>query len=297
MKEKDYFKPIQWHPAFRGAIKTELASSGHCLQFEDEYSLTKKELKIDLLIIKQVNNKKTNNSIGHIFRNHNILEYKSPKDYISIDDFYKVYAYACIYKSDTAVADKIKIDSITITFACSYFPHKMIEHLEGIRGYTIYQYQKGIYYIQGDFLPIQLLVISELDKKEHKWLNGLTYKIHSDLLEDILSDYDDGMKDENKDVVIDTIINANKILIERLKEASSMSGELIALMKPEIEQLAKQMAEQLSDQKAEKLAYLAKEKFIIDMIKEGISITKTAKIVHLPKKEIQRILKEVPCEN
>ena len=31
-------------------------------------------------------------NIGRIFRKHNIVEYKSPTDYLSVDDFYKVYA-------------------------------------------------------------------------------------------------------------------------------------------------------------------------------------------------------------
>ena len=38
-------------------------------------------------------------NIGRIFRQYNIVEYKSPDDYLSIDDFYKVYAYCCLYKS------------------------------------------------------------------------------------------------------------------------------------------------------------------------------------------------------
>lgn len=40
-------------------------------------------------------------SIAKLFRNHNIIEYKAPDDYLSINDFYKVYGYACIYQSDT----------------------------------------------------------------------------------------------------------------------------------------------------------------------------------------------------
>ena len=42
---------------------------------------------------------KIQKNIGRIFRQYNIIEYKSPEDNLDIDDFYKVYAYACIYKS------------------------------------------------------------------------------------------------------------------------------------------------------------------------------------------------------
>lgn len=40
-------------------------------------------------------------NIGRIFRKYNIIEYKSPVDYLGIDDFYKVYGYLCFYKADT----------------------------------------------------------------------------------------------------------------------------------------------------------------------------------------------------
>ena len=36
-----------------------------------------------------------------------------------IDDFYLVYAYACLYKSDPLSIDEISAEEITITFVCS----------------------------------------------------------------------------------------------------------------------------------------------------------------------------------
>ena len=65
-------------------------------------------------------------NIGRIFRRHNIVEYKSPEDYLSIDDFYKVYGYACFYKSDTKHVDEIKSNEITISFACEKRPEKLL---------------------------------------------------------------------------------------------------------------------------------------------------------------------------
>lgn len=87
---------IQWHPTFRGAVKTELeAEEGLC--YLDEYALTKKELKVDLIVLDQEDHA-IKNAIGHLFRKYNIMEYKSPTDYFSIDDYYKVMAYAYLYK-------------------------------------------------------------------------------------------------------------------------------------------------------------------------------------------------------
>lgn len=56
------------------------------------------------------------------------IEYKSPTDSLSIDDFYKVYGYACFYKSDTTAVDEIPSEEITITFVCKRFPRNLVEH-------------------------------------------------------------------------------------------------------------------------------------------------------------------------
>ena len=76
MKDTD----IQWHPGFVAAINLELIKNRSDLTFEKEYNLNTKPLEIDLLIIKKNSDIKVDNKIGRIFRGHNILEYKSPKD-------------------------------------------------------------------------------------------------------------------------------------------------------------------------------------------------------------------------
>ena len=68
-------------------------------------------------------------NIGRIFRKHNIIEYKSPDDYLSIDDFYKVYVYACVYKADARAVNMIQIQDLTISLVCSKYPRKLMNHL------------------------------------------------------------------------------------------------------------------------------------------------------------------------
>lgn len=56
-----------------------------------------KPLQIDCTVVKVKKNCRIKNEIGKIFRTHNIFEYKSPKDELNIDTFYKAVAYAaCI---------------------------------------------------------------------------------------------------------------------------------------------------------------------------------------------------------
>ena len=62
---------------------------------------------------------------------------KNPDDYLSTDDFYKVYGYCCFYKSDAIVEDQIPIDELTITFVCYHYPRRMTRHLEEKRGLIV----------------------------------------------------------------------------------------------------------------------------------------------------------------
>ena len=90
---------IQWHPAFDAALQIELEDEAEYLEFEPEHLLSKKPMQIDVLV-KNEKDVKIKKNIGRIFRQYNIIEYKSPDDKLNIDDFYKTYGYACLYKSD-----------------------------------------------------------------------------------------------------------------------------------------------------------------------------------------------------
>ena len=137
-------KLLQWHPAFYAGIQIEFAEEVEKLIFENEHQLGKKPMGIDVLIIKKKGEDQIHKNIGRIFRKHNIIEYKSPEDYLSIDDFYKVYGYACFYKSDTNYVDSIKTDEITISFVCKSRPRNLIKHLENLQKYEIVKAEQGI---------------------------------------------------------------------------------------------------------------------------------------------------------
>ena len=92
---------LQWHPAFYATAQIELQEEAKYLIFEDEHQLSTKPMSIDVLVIKNEQKHKVQKNIGRIFQKYNLVEYKSPTDYISIDTFYKIYGYACFYKSDT----------------------------------------------------------------------------------------------------------------------------------------------------------------------------------------------------
>ena len=163
---------IQWHPAFDAALQIEFGDEAKYLEFDPEHLISKKPMQIDVLV-KNEKHVKLRKNIGRIFRQYNIIEYKSPEDDLDIDDFYKTYAYACLYKSDTETVDMIPADELTITFVCYHYPRNMLRKLEQDRKMAVQQQDSGIYYLIGDAIPIQLVIVPKLSKEHNYWLNNL----------------------------------------------------------------------------------------------------------------------------
>ncbi|GHU16022.1 hypothetical protein FACS1894163_04610 [Spirochaetia bacterium] len=90
---------IHWYPAFFAAIQLELDQYRDILEFQSEFQLNNELLRIDV-IIKKIKDVVLEKNIAHIFKMHNLIEYKSPEDTLSIYDFYKVMGYAYNYISD-----------------------------------------------------------------------------------------------------------------------------------------------------------------------------------------------------
>ena len=84
---------LQWHPAFAAALRITLSEEMQYLELQEEYLLSKAPPKIDILVVTKLKEIAIRKKIGRIFRGHNIIEYKSPEDSLSVNDFYKVYGY------------------------------------------------------------------------------------------------------------------------------------------------------------------------------------------------------------
>ena len=135
---------IQWHLGFYGAAEIELISNKDELEFQREYNLGKEPLRMDLLIIKKPANVQIENEIGHIFKKYNVVEYKSPDDSLSIDDFYKTIGYACLYKGLGESINEVPAEELTVSIFRESFPRELFKALE-TSGSTIDEHSQGIY--------------------------------------------------------------------------------------------------------------------------------------------------------
>ncbi len=106
---------LQWHPAFAAALEMELLENKDDLEFEREHNLNRKPLLIDCLVIKKKKDVVIKNEIGKFFRKHNIIEYKSARDSLSIDDVAKTQGYAHLYKAYGESINAVKFDEVSVT--------------------------------------------------------------------------------------------------------------------------------------------------------------------------------------
>ena len=213
---------ISWHPAFFEAIQMEFDEYSQHLQFISEFPLTTESLRIDVVIIKKEKDISIKKNIASIFRKENIIEYKNPDDHISENDFYLVYAYACLYK----VLNKLDISDLSLTLIGSRYPWKLITHLQGTRAYTVEEKWPGIYIVNGDILPIQIIINRKLSVGENIWLKDLDNILDVPGLQRITAEIHSQGKAARIRAYLDVIMRANK---ETLEEALSMSDTALTL--------------------------------------------------------------------
>ncbi len=136
---------IPWHPGFYGAAELELRANSDVLTFIQEYNLSKEPLRADLLVIRKEPGVQIANEIGRIFKGHNIIEYKSPEDGLTIDDFYKAAAYACLYKSLGQTVDQYPGKDTTVSLFREAYPRELFAALRSSER-SIEEKFPGIYY-------------------------------------------------------------------------------------------------------------------------------------------------------
>jgi hypothetical protein len=203
---------IPWHPAFIQALQLELIEYKDILEFCPESQLTSEPLKIDCVVIKKIKDVEIKKNIAVIFKTWNILEYKSPDDYVSIDDYYKVYGYACFY----VYSNSIPIDELTVTFVESRYPRELIKHLKKNRGFTVEKNGNGIYNVIGDILPIQIIDSRKLSGEDNLWLKNLSNKLGHTEIDRLLTESAQHGKATQIAAYMYAIVNANSIIMEEI---------------------------------------------------------------------------------
>ncbi|MDR1586128.1 MAG: hypothetical protein LBS57_01585 [Treponema sp.] len=274
---------IHWHPAFFEAIQLELESYRDILEFKAEYQLSAEPLRIDVLIIKKLKDVVIEKNIGTIFRTDNILEFKSPGDHVSVEDFYKVYGYACLYVS----LNRVSITDITLSFVESRRPRELLKHLEQVRGFRIEKPWPGIYTVKGDIIPVQIINSRELSAVENRWLRDLNDRLDIPEIRAITAEIQREGKYGRIWAYLEAIYNAN---LEKMEEAFKMSDTALTLDKV-LENIGlTTIWEERGEERGEKRG---KEKKALEiaqnLLKMGLTVEQIAEASALPVEKVQAL--------
>jgi hypothetical protein len=216
LEQHSVLSPIPWHPAFVQALKLELEQYKDGLEFTSEYQLTAEPLAIDLVIVKKDPDLVTEKNIAQIFKRINILEYKSPEDYFSVYDFYKVLSYAYLY----AALNKTGMRDLTISIIETRHPRDLLIYFEGEANCRVEEASPGIYVVSGYPVAIQVIESKKLPLSENLWLKGLSNDLNTEAAGTILEK--SRKREMELGAYLYTILRANK---ETILEVLKMTDE------------------------------------------------------------------------
>ncbi len=270
--EKNY-----WDPAFCGATEWELKDNKDDLEFDSEHQLSKKPLRMDMLVIKKDPGASIKNEIGAIFKRHNVVEFKGSGDELSIDVYYKVIAYGALYKSLGKHVNEIPAEEITLTIIREAYPEECFRILEA-SGVEIDEKYKGIYYLTGKTVfDTQIIVTKNLDDK-HASLKILSRNAKESDVRRFLTEARLAKEPgdlENIDAILQVSVSANKEVYQEIRKEEDMCQALKELMKDEIaEERAEERAEATANTKLVDIKELMKNmKWTAEQAMKALGIT------------------------
>jgi hypothetical protein len=214
-------KLITWHTAFFDAIRLDLYPYRDVLSFEFEHPLNSEPLRIDVVIVKKASGVRIEKPIGTMFRGVNIIEYKSPEDHLSVQDFHKVGAYARLY----SVLNEVEIRDMTISFVVEAHPRKLLEYLREVYQYKVRETWPGIYHVEGEILGIQIVESKRLGGEEGIWLKDLRSGLDGERLRRLLEEGKRMPEGAPLSAYMYTVLRANVAGLREVLEMSDATFE------------------------------------------------------------------------
>ena len=176
MGAKDEVGKIEYHYGFYGAVHVEYEPSHVNMEYLQEHELGDEPVRMDMLILKQDRTPLTD-PIGSFFKTHNVLEYKSPQDQLSINDFCKAQGYALLYKGLSKTVDSVPLEELTVSIFRHAYPREMFKTLRGY-GICIEEKFPGIYHVSGPLtVPAQVIVTSRLKGDRYEAFKALAKNV------------------------------------------------------------------------------------------------------------------------
>jgi hypothetical protein len=150
-------------------MKADLYQYRDVLEYEPEFQLNFEPLRIDLLIIKKAAGVVIDTGIARIFRGHNLFEYKSPDDYLSVDDFKKTLAYVLLY----SIHERVPLSDVTLSIVVPTRPRAALAFIQDEAAQTITETTTGVHETLFLNVPVQIIQSRLLKAGENQFLSAL----------------------------------------------------------------------------------------------------------------------------
>ena len=156
----------------------------------------------------------------------------------------------------------------------------MLRKLEQDRKFSVEQQDSGIYYLIGDAIPIQLVIVPKLSKEHNYWLNNLRNDLKAGSeIKNFIESYSKNKNSKLYQALADAVMRANW---EKLKEGSNMCEALKELFADDFKEseLKGRNAGKREGKIEGKME--AKIELIIKKYKKGCSAEETADMLEEP---------------
>lgn len=166
---------------------------------------------------------------------------------------------------------------LTLTFAVSRYPREVLKQLRAEERHIVEEAEKGIYYVKGSLVPIQIIVLSQLSAEKNLWFRVLTDKLRDrKIASRMLAEYEKHRENSFCSSVMDVVVRANeKMFKEEENEMCELLEQIID------EKVDKRVAEILKRKEQEAIQEGRQEGIregrqegIQEGIKEGMRILK-----------------------
>jgi hypothetical protein len=270
---------ISWHPAFVEGLKENYKAYGAGLEYKDEFQLSKEPLKIDVIVVKKRPDIVVDTDTGRIFRGHNIFEYKSPTDYVSVEDFQKSCAYVWLY----AIESKADMTDITLSFVMTSHPRALLDYCVKRLGYAKEEKYQEVYYVTGSFVPMQIIVSPKLGGDERLWLGSLRNNLKASEMEELLQAAAARETAKHHKAYLRVILAANPNTLREVRALVMTQGLREAL-------IDMGLTDEWEERGVERGAERAKIEDALAMINDGDSIERASRITGVSVERLEELL-------
>ena len=185
----------------------------------------------------------------------------------------------------------IPADELTITFVCYHYPRNMLRKLEQDRKFSVEQQDSGIYYLIGDAIPIQLVIVPKLSKEHNYWLNNLRNDLKAgNEIRNFIESYSKNKNSKLYQALADAVMRANW---KKLKEGSNMCEALKELFADDLKELfaddfkESELKGRIEGQTEGKIE--GRIELIIKIFQKGYTAEATADMLEEPVSRIRKI--------